>query len=131
MATADMVDLVLHTQIPAERLVDWIDQALLYKVLGPDAETDLQKTRRGRLRALGVRTATQLVRVHVRADATERTKLDECLGGSENAGAAAAVVEAIRIEANWEQVAAWRNVERPPVDDAAWRQAHALAPAAG
>lgn len=66
MATTDVVDPVLHTQIPAERLVDWIDQAILYKVLGPDTETDLAKTRRGKLRTHGIRTATQLVRAYAK-----------------------------------------------------------------
>jgi hypothetical protein len=30
LATANMVDVILHTRVPVGRLVDWIDQALLY-----------------------------------------------------------------------------------------------------
>jgi hypothetical protein len=124
MATADVVDLVLHTQIPADRLVDWVDQAILLKTLGPELETDLSRTRRGRLRIRGIRTATQLVRDHFDADAAERTKLAGCLGDGQDTSVAEAIVRAIQIEANWEQVAAWRNVERPAVDAAAWKRAH-------
>jgi hypothetical protein len=30
LATANMVDVILHTRVPVGRLVDWIDQAILY-----------------------------------------------------------------------------------------------------
>jgi hypothetical protein len=113
MATADMVDLVLHTQIPAERLVDWIDQAILYKALGPDPETDLAKTRRGRLRTDGIRTATQIVRVYTNATDAERKALEKSLG-SDDVDVLRTVTQAIQIESNWDYVAAWRNVEGPP-----------------
>lgn len=116
MATADMVDLVLHTQIPAERLVDWIDQAILFKALGPDPEDDLPKTRRGRLRAQGIRTATQLVRVYTTAADSERAVLDKSFGDSGNSGVVRTIVRAIQIESNWDHVAAWRNVEGPPTE---------------
>ena len=116
MATADVVDLVLHTQIPAERLIDWMDQAILYKALGPEVEPDLAKTRRGKLRAQGIRTATQLVRVYRNADVTERAALDKTLGDSERSSVVSTIVRAIEIESNWDQVAAWRNVEGPPID---------------
>ncbi len=114
MATADMVDLVLHTQISTERLVDWIDQAILYKALGPEAETDFVKTRRGKLRALGIRTATQLVRVYSNAEETDRAALDRALGDDPDpASLVRTIVRAIQIESNWDAVAAWRNVEQP------------------
>ncbi len=125
MATADIVDLVLHTQIPAERLVDWIDQAILYKALGPEAEQDFGKTRRGKLRNHGIRTATQLVRVYVNANDNEQLLLDRTLDvvhrdhdaeDAQNPGVLWMIVEAIQTEANWDPVAAWRNVERPHVD---------------
>jgi hypothetical protein len=116
MATADIVDLVLHTQIPAERLVDWIDQAILYKALGPETEQDFAKTRRGKLRNRGIRTATQLVRVYVNADDAERLLLERTLEDAQNPGVLRTIVEAIQTEANWDPVAAWRNVVRPYVE---------------
>jgi hypothetical protein len=79
MATADVVDLMLHTQIPAERLLDWVDQAILFKVLGPDKEKDLPTTRRGRLRIGGMRTATQLVHAYELGDKSKRDLLSKLL----------------------------------------------------
>ena len=57
MATADLVDLLLNTRLPPDRIVDWVDQAILYTYLGPRA-----RGRRDELRAHGIRTATALSR---------------------------------------------------------------------
>jgi hypothetical protein len=118
MATADIVDLLIHTQIPAERLVDWIDQAILYKALGPESERDFAKTRRGKLREHGIRTATQLVRSYCCGDVADINALERKLGSGEGSGVARSIAQSIQIEANWDLVAAWRDVERPPADRA-------------
>lgn len=74
LATASIVDVVLHSRAPVGRLVDWIDQALLRQHL-PRSERDESQgkpawQRRAReldekllitLEALGVRTATDLL----------------------------------------------------------------------
>jgi hypothetical protein len=63
LATANLVDVMLHTRVPVGRLVDWVDQAHLY--------LHLQRPERGRrgtwkggdrgvFRRLGIRTATDL-----------------------------------------------------------------------
>ena len=36
LATANIVDVMLRTRIPVDRLVDWIDQAYLYLHLWPE-----------------------------------------------------------------------------------------------
>lgn len=113
MASADMVDLVLHTQTPAERLVDRIDQAIRYRALGPEAETDFTTTRRGKLRAQGNRTATQFIRINTNPEDTDPRVLDPSLGDGQSPGVARKLAGAIQIEANWDHVAAWRDVERP------------------
>jgi len=59
LATANLVDVMLNTRIPINRLVDWIDQSLLYLHLGKK-DTDYGKRAREKLRSLGVRTATDL-----------------------------------------------------------------------
>lgn len=57
LVTANLVDVLLGTRIPIERLVDWLDQALLCLHLPtPDGED----SPRDALRALGIRTATDL-----------------------------------------------------------------------
>ncbi len=53
LAHHDLIDLMIETRIPVPRLVDWIDQAILY--LHAD-QTFMQ-----RLRGFGIRTATDLV----------------------------------------------------------------------
>jgi hypothetical protein len=68
LSTANLVDVILHTRVPVGRLVDWVDQAVLYLHL------ELPKQQRGkrrkaraaeestrdRLRRLGIRSATAL-----------------------------------------------------------------------
>ena len=61
LATANLVDVMLNTRIPIERLVDWVDQSLLYLHL--DNAKDKRKEGDGErmtLRRYGVRTATDL-----------------------------------------------------------------------
>jgi hypothetical protein len=53
LARHDLVDLMLSSRIPASRLIDWLDQALLYQHVTADD--------RQRLRNAGIRTATELL----------------------------------------------------------------------
>lgn len=54
LSTTDVVDLMLNTTIPIDRVIDWLDQAFLYLRVVDQRERDL-------LRAYGIRTATDLV----------------------------------------------------------------------
>jgi hypothetical protein len=70
LATTDIVDLMLNTRIPVDRLVDWIDQALLYirvdnattnhTIEGKDVEFAGDRTTLGKY---GIRSATDLLDV--------------------------------------------------------------------
>jgi hypothetical protein len=60
MANADIVELMLSTPYPAEQIVDWIDQAILYTQLGPQ-EKQPDDDPRHKLRIYGIRTATSLL----------------------------------------------------------------------
>jgi hypothetical protein len=53
LATTDIVDLMLNTRIPLDRIVDWIDQAFLYLRVVDEPSREL-------LRSYGIRTATDL-----------------------------------------------------------------------
>ena len=53
LARHDLVDLMLSSRIPASRLIDWLDQALLYQ--------HVTTTDGRRLRQAGIRTATELL----------------------------------------------------------------------
>jgi len=58
LATANLVEVILNTRIPVDRLIDWVDQSLLYLHLGKGDEKD--DSVRGKLRRFGIRTATDL-----------------------------------------------------------------------
>lgn len=64
LATANLVDVALGARIPTQRVVDWVDQALLVLHTGlPRTDNLRQPTTYGELRALGVRTATDLLQL--------------------------------------------------------------------
>jgi hypothetical protein len=63
MSTADIVDIMLATRVPPDRIVDWVDQAILYTHLGPEKENG-DKGRRERLRQHGIRTASALIEAY-------------------------------------------------------------------
>jgi hypothetical protein len=65
MATADVVDLMLNTRFPPNRIIDWVDQAILYTQLGP--ATDAEPSQRAKLRQQGIRTATGLLEAYRRS----------------------------------------------------------------
>lgn len=62
LATANFVDVILHSRVPVGRLVDWVDQAILYLHLEPlpHPRRDKAQSSRTRLRRLGIRNATSL-----------------------------------------------------------------------
>jgi hypothetical protein len=79
LAHYDLIELMLQTRIPAPRLVDWIDQAILYLHVG-SSEADNDESRAAsivRLRAFGIRTATDLEQAHF--EATCRGELENFL----------------------------------------------------
>jgi len=59
LATANLVDVTLHSRVPVSRLVDWVDQAHLYLHLEPRKNGEPSRSRTV-LRQLGIRTATGL-----------------------------------------------------------------------
>jgi hypothetical protein len=110
MATTDIVELFLNTRVPPNRLIDWVDQAILYTHLSPGGDEkdrgikQLEEQRRRELRSLGVRTATSLVELAVRDPATRRVlearKLDP--------DSLALVQEAVKSNDNFALVRRWR-----------------------
>jgi hypothetical protein len=76
LAHHDLVDLLLETRIPAGRLVDWVDQAILYLHIVDPADDPKSRSRKDapdysrkyvqRVRQQGIRTATDLLTVFKR-----------------------------------------------------------------
>lgn len=65
LARPDLISLLMHTRIPAVRLLDWVDQAVLQLYAGPpcphDPDDDGRPTMARRLRGSGIRTATDVL----------------------------------------------------------------------
>jgi hypothetical protein len=93
LATAKLVDVLLHTRVPVARLVDWVDQALLLIHLPAEPSVLEQEGATHKARALhaaeggrahhrhalrdgGIRSASGLLRaLHPERDPEERTRL--------------------------------------------------------
>jgi hypothetical protein len=93
LVTANLVDVILGTRIPVDRLVDWLDQALLYLHVPAESGNDESSKRRPRdeLRGLGIRTATDLERAWSSTDrdaAAVRQQLTETVAGDNRSGVA-------------------------------------------
>jgi hypothetical protein len=60
LAKADLVSVMVSTRLPVERLVDWMDQAVLLLLLdGADSEEPDDRVKR--LRTIGIRTASAVL----------------------------------------------------------------------
>lgn len=57
LAHHELFDLIIETRVPVPRLIDWIDQAILYLHLAGGSDT----AARAKLRDYGIRTATDLL----------------------------------------------------------------------
>lgn len=111
MATADVLELMINTRFPADRLVDWVDQAILYTCLGPEARAE--SGARARLARHGIRTATAFTEAY--RQAAERD-LDaaafERILGEDPRPVARALADAIDTMPNTQLVRVWRGL--PP-----------------
>lgn len=113
LATCNLVDVMLHTRIPVERLVDWIDQSMLYLHLGKPPQSG--ECPRDQLRRYGIRTATDLADafrpLQPGADEAERiAKLEQLLTpGPEAPSVLRTVLATLQNEPNLPYVRAWRT----------------------
>jgi hypothetical protein len=107
LATANLVDVLLSMRIPVARLVDWLDQALLLiHLLG--SGNDQQAYRR--LRAMGLRTATDLEAAWAEATAEGKQMLSETIFEADpGALRGCALLTAVGRESNIAHVRAFRD----------------------
>ena len=117
LATCNLVDVMLNTRIPVERLVDWIDQSILYLHLGKPVEG--AGNPRDQLRRYGIRTATDLEDAFRPArdvaDEAERiTRLERVFTGPEEPSVLRTILATLGSEPNLPYVRAWRNSEDAP-----------------
>lgn len=110
MATADVVELMLHTRFPPDRIIDWIDQAILYTHIG--VEEDGEGSARARLRAHGIRTASGLIEAYRKAYCRgDLTEFEAILPGESGRARLRSMVDTLATNPNLALVYNWRGLQ--------------------
>jgi hypothetical protein len=110
MATADLVDLLINTRFPPDRIIDWVDQAILYTQIGPEQLKENEPSRRALLRAHGIRTATALVETYNRSEAhNDQAAFENILPGN-GRSVIRSLVDAVGTNPNLRMIQAWRGL---------------------
>jgi hypothetical protein len=113
MAMADIVELMVQTRLPAEQIIDWVDQAILYTSLGPQPERKNGLSPRQQLRAQGVRTATSLqVSYENSADGPDREAFEKVLSSNESGARSPmrSLVDTLTTNSNLRFVRTWKGL---------------------
>jgi hypothetical protein len=115
MATADLVELLLNTRLPPERIIDWTDQAILYTQLGPQEEKKGEANAREKLRIHGIRTATSLLWASAEAQRQGNRELfDKILTDLEGDSAMPTLEASLTTNSNLNLIQLWRNTSNAP-----------------
>lgn len=112
MATADIVDLMINTRLPPDRIIDWVDQAILYTHLGPEKKkkNEVTQTRREILQAHGIRTASVLVETYGSSELHgDREEFEKILPG-DGRNYIRSLVDAVGTNPNLRLVQTWRGL---------------------
>lgn len=134
MATADMISLLLQTKFPEDRLVKWIDQAILLAYLGPSPKSKEDGTPSSRtiLARNGITTASELmVAYNAAISDPARLAVLEGLLGDDHPMQISNIVQYLQERStNFDLIAAWRGlrVEKPSRDRDQSADAAALRP---
>lgn len=109
LATANLVDVMLNTRIPIERLVDWVDQSILYLHLG-DGTSPEAKENRHKLRLYGIRGATDLIDAFKSREKELIHKLERLLNKNDTEPSKLRTILAtFKHEPNLRQVQNWKS----------------------
>ncbi|HEX4980094.1 MAG TPA: hypothetical protein VFV63_00265 [Ilumatobacteraceae bacterium] len=121
LATADLVSVMVSTRLPIDRLVDWMDQAVLILLLDDDANQELD-SRVKRLRRIGIRTASGVLAANdgELGDDIKNAATDIIAstpdGAPSDANSLAGLAAEIRREPAMLRVLQWRHSELAAVD---------------
>lgn len=114
LVTANLVDVMLNTRIPVDRLVDWVDQSMLYLHVG-NGHNGSESSERSILRRYGIRTATDLEDVFSTngeshpLDQDQLNKLEYILNNSQDEPSILrTVIATLKNEPNYYQVQQWK-----------------------
>jgi len=119
MATADMISLLLQTKFPEDRLIKWIDQAILLTYLGPASKKkdNGEPSSRDILASNGITTASELMVAYndAASDDAKRTALEKLLGDNHSLQIRHIVRYLQEQSTNFNLIAAWRGliVDKP------------------
>ena len=110
MATADIVDLLVNTRLPAGRIIDWVDQAMLLTQLGPDeASNSSPQSARRKLALHGVRTASALLKTaHDKRAGAESIRFGGVLTDLDGRPTVSSLLSAVKTNSNLPLVLKWR-----------------------
>ena len=113
MATADIVDLLVDTRIPAVRVIDWIDQAILLTQLGPDEATNGDPNSARRILARhGIRTASSLLKVAFdKSPGPNAAAFANVLVDNQDRPVIPSLLSAIQTNSNLARILRWRGLE--------------------
>jgi hypothetical protein len=118
MATADLVDLMIETRLPPDRIIDWVDQAILYTQLGPEPAKQSAPTRRSLLRIHGIRTASSLVNAYQKSETRGDLEVFEKILPSETGGRSPirSLVDTVATNPNLLLIQIWRGLYQTQTD---------------
>jgi hypothetical protein len=118
MASTEIVDLMISTRFPPDRIIDWVDQAILFTYLGPDQKEDENRgasSRRELLRLQGIRTATSLIEAFEKSQSQPRKDSDnvEKILSTASCSHVRSLLNAIATDSNLRLICAWRGIAQP------------------
>jgi len=131
LVTANLVDVMLNTRIPVERLVDWVDQSILYLHVG-STSNGTENSERTTLRRFGIRTATDLEDVFTpsqngsasNGDDEHFTKLAYLLNfNGDEPSVLRSVISTLKNEPNYYQVQQWKEFPKKQFHDTSFDKA--------
>jgi hypothetical protein len=127
MATADLVELFVSTRYSPDRLIEWVDQAILLTQLGPDQgrsgkgadatpDQTPRLTTRDRLATHGIRNASTLLKAAEAADAGgTRERFDAIVTNEAGDPVIPTLLVGLRSSCNFQRVLRWRGIDTQPL----------------
>lgn len=108
MATADLVELMLVTRIAPDRLIDWVDQAILDTHLVGNPEM------RAAIRGHGILQASQFIQVYRQSVVRGDTAAFEAIVGNSGRSRLRSLSDAIETNTNLPLIQRWKGLPQSP-----------------